>query len=121
MKDGFPEDHVELDAFGGYVNSIPKDATAFVHRDALYWCHLQAHWPNQNQNESRMAWIQGFYDELKPYLEGAYINAPDRDLPNALEEYYGSNLPRLREIKSQYDPENVFHYHQSVPPLENLI
>ena len=65
----------------------------------------------------RTRWINNFYYELQPYLHGAYINCPDRELPYALEEYYGENLPRLREIKTQYDPENIFRYQQSIPPL----
>ncbi len=113
------EDHVELDAFGGKVSQISSDATAFVHRDVLYWCHLQTHWLNEEENVERIAWITEFYDELKNYLIGAYINAPDADLPDALEEYYGDNLRRLRQIKSQYDPKNIFHYHQSIPPFDD--
>jgi len=114
------EDHVELNAFGGAISCVQKDKTAFVHRDARFWCHLQCHWSDQVQNEDRIAWITGFYHELKPYLNGAYINAPDAELPNALQEYYGENLPKLRQIKHKYDPENIFHYPQSIPPAAGL-
>ena len=30
--------------------------------------------------------------------------------------YWGSNVDRLRTIKAKYDPGNVFHYEQSIPP-----
>lgn len=117
MSNGGIEDHLELNAMGGYVNSISSKATAFVHRDSLFWCHIQSHWESQLANPEKMVWIQNFYDELRFAFKGAYINAPDRDLPHALKQYYGDNLHRLREIKTQYDPDYVFRYHQSIPPL----
>lgn len=117
MQDGDEEDHVELNAFGGRVNRVAADATAFPHRDALFWCHLQKHFYDQDQAPKHLAWINNFYQELRPYLHGAYINCPDRDLPQALQEYYGDNLTRLRQIKTKYDPENQFRYHQSIPPF----
>lgn len=30
--------------------------------------------------------------------------------------YWGSNFDRLRKIKAEYDPHNVFKYEQSIPP-----
>ena len=44
-----------------------------------------------------------------------YINVPDSSI-NELRTYYGDNLARLQEVKRKYDPENVFHFEQSIPP-----
>jgi hypothetical protein len=52
---------------------------------------------------------------MGPYVEGSYINVPDRTI-NDLRTYYGDNLGRLQEVKRKYDPENVFHFEQSIPP-----
>lgn len=116
MEKATPDDHLELGAFGGFVNKVPANATAFVHRDTLFWIHFQCKWNNQNEQEERIKWVRSFYRAMKPYLSGqCYQNVPDSDLKCPLERYYGKNLPRLVEIKSKYDPGNVFRYQQSIP------
>lgn len=116
MKNASPGVKLEINAFGGKMRKIPSDATAFVHRDdTLYWVQLQSHWSKQSDNYKEMAWAYEFFDLLRPYLQGAYVNCPESTLENALEEYYGQNLPRLIEIKQKYDPDNFFHYKQSIP------
>ena len=65
-----------------------------------------------------MAWARAFYNALKPYLtKQCYQNMPDLDFSYkyALKAYYGKNLPKLIDIKTKYDPKNVFHFDQSIP------
>jgi FAD/FMN-containing dehydrogenase len=33
-----------------------------------------------------------------------------------IEDAYGENYRRLAEIKSKYDPDNVFHVNQNIKP-----
>lgn len=117
MKCGGPEDHVEFHAFGGMVSRIPSNKTAFPHRaGTLYWCHIQCHWAKQDCTDNKLKWVNNFYNELEPYLKGAYVNAADIDLMCPLEKYYGNNLSKLMKIKKIYDPKNIFNYPQSIPP-----
>lgn len=55
-----------------------------------------------------------------PYTRGAYRDYRDycdsqiTDWPTA---YFGENIGRLMLVKQAYDPENLFRFEQSIPPL----
>ncbi|MBD7936339.1 BBE domain-containing protein [Cytobacillus sp. Sa5YUA1] len=35
-----------------------------------------------------------------------------------IEAYYGNNFEKIREVKTKYNPENLFHFPQSIPPYD---
>lgn len=109
---------IGMDAFGGAINRVAADATAFVHRNELFSIQYTASW-NANDSASVVSanrqWLNGTWQAMRPYVSGeAYQNYIDPDLPNWQQAYYGANLPRLQQVKATYDPDNVFHFAQSI-------
>jgi FAD/FMN-containing dehydrogenase len=108
-----------LDILGGAVDHLAADATAWVHRGALFNAQYTASWgetPGNGplaRNQHSLASIHG---TLRPYASGqAYQNYADDSLPNPQQAYYGANLPRLIEVRRTYDPTGVFTQPQGVP------
>jgi FAD/FMN-containing dehydrogenase len=109
--------YVVCDAYGGAMAKIAPDATAFVHRAGTLFClQYGTVWSSAGDTQKRLAEMRQFYAAMRPYVSGAaYVNYCDTDLPDWPSAYWGQNLPRLRQIKSTFDPANVFRHAQSVP------
>ncbi len=111
---------VQLDAYGGAVARVPADATAFGHRAGVLWnMQFQAYWTDPSEQDANIDWVEAFRQALLPYTRGAYVNYIDRDIADWPMQYYGKNFERLTEVKRTWDPDNVFHYAQSIPPAPN--
>ncbi len=111
---------VGIDAYGGAINRVDPKATAFVHRSALasaqYSVPFSPGTPSSQLSASQ-AWLDSWYNTMAPHMDGsAYQNYIDASLPNWARAYYGANLPRLMQVKKTWDPDNAFHFAQSIPP-----
>ena len=110
---------IVFDGYGGVINQVAADTTAFVHRDAIACAQYSVTYPNGSPPASVSAavrsWLDATQTTFAPYAHGAYQNYIDPTLPNWAEAYYGTNLPRLSRVKSRYDPDDLFHFAQSIP------
>jgi FAD/FMN-containing dehydrogenase len=105
-----------LDSYGGAINRVAPDATAFVHRDALFSLQYLCYWGSASAAAPSIAWLNGARRAVRPFVSRfSYQNYIDPSLPNWPTAYYGTNLERLQSIKSQVDPDDVFRFRQSIP------
>ncbi|CAJ2512188.1 Uu.00g052030.m01.CDS01 [Anthostomella pinea] len=115
-----------FDLASGKVNEVPMDATAYAHRDALFYLQSYAISDKLGQNVSNTTtdFPRGLNQLIKSEMAkanentdfGAYAGYVDPELPDGQKEYWRSNLDRLEIIKAKYDPKDVFHNWQSVRP-----
>ena len=108
---------IVLDAYGGKINSVKPGATAFVHRDQLFSAQYLSYWGSSRGAGQGLRWIRSFRAAMQGAASGfAYQNYIDPDLRSWKKAYYGSNYNRLVRVKTQYDPDNLFRFKQSIPP-----
>ena len=109
---------LSFDSYGGTINRVAKDATAFVHRDKLAGVQAAYSWGTHSSVSEIAAgerWLRWLGGEVFDARAGAYQNYIDPTLLNWQDAYYGSNLDRLIRVKKIYDPENRFSFAQSIP------
>ncbi|MBD5786954.1 FAD-binding oxidoreductase [Cellulosimicrobium terreum] len=106
------ERELDLMPWGGAYNRVATDATAFVHRDAMFQLkHSATVRPDApaGAKDTAHAFVRRSWETVHPWGSGGVFPAfPDPDLPDPVGAYHGSNLPRLRTVKARYDPANVF-------------
>jgi FAD/FMN-containing dehydrogenase len=114
-----PRSYAALFHLGGAVSRVAAGETAFGNRQAAHAITLDGVWrPGETHGEHDTDWVKGFFAALSPFREGVYINFLDRDeQPDRIREAYGEGIyERLRDVKTEYDPDNVFHYNQNIRP-----
>jgi hypothetical protein len=110
---------VVFDGYGGAINHVSASDTAFVHRSAISCAQYSVTYasapPSQAAKSAAAAWLQNLHQAFAPVTQGSYQNYIDPTLDNWQQAYYGANLSRLRQVKQRYDPDNLFHFAQSIP------
>jgi FAD/FMN-containing dehydrogenase len=109
---------IVFDGYGGAINTVGATDTAFVHRTSIACAQYSVAYggdPSAGQLAAGTAWLSQLAAVLAPEAHGAYQNYIDPTLHNWAQAYYGENLPRLQRIKRAYDPDNTFHFAQSIP------
>jgi FAD/FMN-containing dehydrogenase len=104
---------VIVDAYGGAINAVAREATAFPHRDVLASAQILSYHAPGAATGPR-AWVANTRAALASHgADGAYANYADRALPDWRQQYYGANGDRLREVKQQVDPDGRFRFAQA--------
>jgi hypothetical protein len=109
---------VLCDSYGGAINKVASDATAFVHRGKTkYSIQYYMEWQDPQASDANIAMMRTLYTSMRPFVSGGcYVNYCDLDLGDGYARaYWGDNLPRLMKIKAEVDPKNIFRHAQSVP------
>ncbi|CAG7930788.1 unnamed protein product [Penicillium olsonii] len=109
---------VTLSLEGGAINAVPEDATAYGHRDVLFWVQFFVTNPLGPISQTTYNFTDGLYNVLAEAVpesaEHAYLGCPDPRMPDAQHAYWRNNLPRLQELKGEFDSKNIFHNPQGV-------
>ncbi|KAK6207156.1 hypothetical protein LQW54_007473 [Pestalotiopsis sp. IQ-011] len=107
-----------FDVSGGAVNDIAMNATAYSHRDKIMFCQgYGIGVPTLSQTTKDF--MNGLINNIQSAAGQTLTTYPgyvDPLLTNAQESYWGPNLERLGQVKSDWDANDVFHNPQSVRP-----
>jgi hypothetical protein len=101
---------MQFRAAGGAVNDLAATATAYSHRHQNFSFLASTH-------GARKARLERHWQRLSPLLDGMYLSFETEIGPEQLEAAFPEPaLSRLRQLKAQYDPDNVFNQNFNIVP-----
>jgi len=101
----------------GAAHEADKEATAWSYRDAN-WAEVIVGVDPDPANADRIReWAISYWEALHPYSAGgAYVNFMMDEGQERVKATYRGNYRKLVEVKSKYDPENLFRVNQNIKP-----
>jgi FAD/FMN-containing dehydrogenase len=106
------------------LHGAPKDADvppgAVGFRHAAFNVSVMAVWQQPALDAEQIAWAREGAAAIEPwsYSGGGYVNYMQADEPiERVRATFGAEtFDRLQKLKQQYDPHNVLHRNQNIPP-----
>lgn len=101
----------------GAAMRVASGATAFPYREGGWAGTIVGVDPDPAQAPAITEWAKNYWSELHPTSAGGvYVNFLGAEGEARTRSAYGENYDRLTRIKAQYDPQNLFHINQNIPP-----
>jgi FAD/FMN-containing dehydrogenase len=93
----------------GAPTRVPVDATAFLQRRDHFMLQIIPGWDVADSADRHVAWAEELTRALAPHsLPGGYPNLLGPEMREQTAHAYGTNLPRLKQVKERYDPDGIF-------------
>jgi Berberine and berberine like len=112
-----PLSFIVLEHYAGAAGRVPKDATAFPHRDLPWDILFIAQWTEPAETNVHRDWARSGEEVLRPFSSNAHLlSALDIEVDEVINTAFGPNLQRLAAIKKKYDPTNFFRVNYNIKP-----
>ncbi|MFE0515074.1 FAD-binding oxidoreductase [Streptomyces sp. NPDC058964] len=102
----------------GAAHRLGADETAWAYRDAVWSCVVAGIDPDPANAGLIREWCVGYWTDLHPHsMGGSYVNfIGQQESSDRVQATYRGNYDRLAAVKRVYDPDNLFHANQNIPP-----
>jgi FAD/FMN-containing dehydrogenase len=117
---GRPPGEILIESLRGAPKDVDPDSAALGYREAAFNISVMASWTEPAQDDESIAWSRETAAAIEPWsVSGGYANYMQADEPlERVRAAFGpDNFTRLQALKSRYDPDNLLHRNQNIPPL----
>lgn len=108
----------QVRVLGGAAARIPSDATAYAHRDAGMIVGFLAMDGTAEAAARHDSWADAGVEAMGGAKRGTYVNfLADQGEKMLRASYPGTTWDRLKQVKQNYDPTNLFSRNQNIAPV----
>ncbi len=111
-----PSSTFDFHDMGGALSRVPDDASSFGDRQSPFCFNIVGVWKEPEADRVNREWVRKFAAGLEPFSTGGvYVNfTADADRVRAA--YSAKKYERLRALKREHDPKNLFRLNQNIAP-----
>jgi FAD/FMN-containing dehydrogenase len=116
---GRPPGAILIESLRGAPKRIGTDIAALGYRGAAFNISTMATWTGPTFDDEHIAWARDTAAAIEPWsVSGGYANYMQADEPlERVRAAFGpESFERLQVLKSRYDPTNILHRNQNIPP-----
>jgi len=117
---GRPQTHVLIESLHGAPKEADPRRGGIAYRGAAFNVSAMAVWSDPDLDDPHIAWARDTAAAIEPwsYSGGGYANYMQADEPlERVRAAFGDRaFERLQALKKRYDPNNVLHRNQNIPP-----
>ncbi|RMD97138.1 MAG: FAD-binding oxidoreductase, partial [Calditrichaeota bacterium] len=101
----------------GAPSRVPETETAYAHRKTPFILNIHARWQERADDDRGLAWAKSFFEETRGFAKGVYVNFLSEEGEARVKEAYTPSVwERLVQVKTKYDPNNLFRLNQNIKP-----
>lgn len=104
---------------GGAANRVDTAATAFATRGTPYLLSFDTTWTDPADTVRNIGWTRSAWADMRRFGSGGlYLNFAGfgEEKEALVRAGYGANYERLVDLKTRYDPDNLFRMNQNIRP-----
>jgi hypothetical protein len=113
-----PHSGIVLFPLGGALNKLSGDHSAVGNRDATFVLNITASWEKAEDDATNIEWARAAWRDMRSFSTGGtYINfLTEEEGSDRIKAAYGKNHARLVELKTKWDPTNLFRLNKNIEP-----
>jgi FAD/FMN-containing dehydrogenase len=113
-----PHSAILLFPLDGALNRLPEDHSPAGNRDAALVLNIMASWEKAEDDGANIEWARAAWRDLRRFSTGGtYINfLTEEEGDERIHAAYGKNYERLVDVKTKWDPGNLFRINKNIAP-----
>lgn len=114
-----PHSAIALFQIEGALNRLSEEHSPVGNRDARYVINVAGSWEKADEDRANIEWAREAWKDIKQFSTGGtYINFLTEDEGfERTEAALGTALQRLVEVKTKWDPKNMFRTNRNIKPV----
>jgi FAD/FMN-containing dehydrogenase len=115
-----PYSRLAVFQLGGAIKRYDEQAMAVSHRNAEYIIAINTGWADPKDTEKQTQWTRDLWTAIRPFSSGGvYVNflSADDGEDRVRAAYGATKFERLVQLKSKYDPQNLFQMNKNIKPV----